>query len=30
MLFNAQRYRTGDAKIIENEITEEGERSLGE
>ena len=30
MLFNAQRYRTGDAKIIENGITEEGERSLGE
>ena len=24
MLFNAQRYRTGDAKIIEYEITEDG------
>jgi hypothetical protein len=38
MLFNAQRYRTGDAKIIEYEITEDGmteegrplqERNLG-
>jgi hypothetical protein len=29
MLFNAQRYRTGDAKIIENWMTEEG-RPLGD
>jgi len=29
MLFNAQRYRTGDARIIENGITEEEGRPLG-
>jgi hypothetical protein len=30
MLFNAQRYRTGDAKIIENWITEEEGHPLGD
>jgi hypothetical protein len=29
MLFNARRYRTGDARIIENGITEEEGRALG-
>ena len=30
MLFNAQRYRTGDEKILMLELTEEEESPLGE
>jgi len=30
MLFNAERYRTGDEKIMVQRLTEEGERHLGD
>ena len=30
MLFNAQRYRTGDEKILVGEVTKDGEELLGE